>query len=148
MFPLLCRHLYIYSLEYYSDALTKTTDRDEAYTKVIIRQASQTAAHELGHLLSLRHHDSFGPPGGGLHPVRTIRLFVLAVPIVVDGSSIVHQIFVQISKYSFKYSLDLFQDFPFSAFYPTFDGLAEGDETFLHIMGKSAKKNSGWNVYC
>jgi len=85
MFPLLCRHLHTCSLEHCSDALTKTTDRDEACTKAIVRQASQTAAHELGHLLSLRHHDSFGPPDGGLHPVRTMRLFVLAVPIVVNG---------------------------------------------------------------
>ncbi|CAB9501935.1 expressed unknown protein [Seminavis robusta] len=72
-------------------------NRDEAYRSVILRQASRTAAHELGHLTGLRHHDSFGPYGNGIAPT-----------------------------------------IPYSSFYPTYDGLNEGDETFLHIMGSGA----------
>ena len=32
-----------------------------------VRLSSKVAAHELGHLLGLRHQDSFGPIGSGLH---------------------------------------------------------------------------------
>ena len=32
----------------------------------VVNQSSNTGAHELGHILGLRHHDSFGPPGSGL----------------------------------------------------------------------------------
>ena len=35
-------------------------------SRAIINQSSNTASHELGHILGLRHHDSFGPPGSGL----------------------------------------------------------------------------------
>lgn len=35
-------------------------------SKAIVAQASNTGAHELGHNLGLRHHDSFGSPGSGL----------------------------------------------------------------------------------
>lgn len=38
----------------------------QAISSAVVTQASNTAAHELGHLLGLRHHDSFGPPGSGL----------------------------------------------------------------------------------
>ncbi|MCA0894635.1 zinc metalloprotease [Microbulbifer agarilyticus] len=32
----------------------------------VVNQASNTGAHELGHNLGLRHHDSFGSPGNGI----------------------------------------------------------------------------------
>jgi hypothetical protein len=38
----------------------------ERVSEAVIRQSANTAAHELGHLLGLRHHDGFGPPGSGL----------------------------------------------------------------------------------
>jgi hypothetical protein len=34
--------------------------------QVTVNQVSNTAAHELGHILGLRHHDSFGAIGNGL----------------------------------------------------------------------------------
>jgi len=41
-------------------------DVQAALSTAIINQASNTGAHELGHNLGLRHHDSFGSPGSGL----------------------------------------------------------------------------------
>jgi hypothetical protein len=35
-------------------------------SKAVVQQSANTAAHELGHLLGVRHHDGFGPPGSGL----------------------------------------------------------------------------------
>jgi hypothetical protein len=35
-------------------------------SEAVIRQSAQTGAHELGHLLGLRHHDAFGAVGDGL----------------------------------------------------------------------------------
>jgi hypothetical protein len=35
-------------------------------SEAVVQQSANTAAHELGHLLGLRHHDGFGPPGSGL----------------------------------------------------------------------------------
>ncbi|WP_298636292.1 hypothetical protein [uncultured Umboniibacter sp.] len=37
-----------------------------ALSTATVNQASNTAAHELGHNLGLRHHDSFGSPGTGI----------------------------------------------------------------------------------
>ena len=39
-----------------------------ALSTAIVNQASNTGAHELGHNLGLRHHDSFGAPGDGVTP--------------------------------------------------------------------------------
>ncbi|MGB0496673.1 MAG: hypothetical protein ACPGJI_09970, partial [Kangiellaceae bacterium] len=41
-------------------------DVQAALSVAIVNQASNTGAHELGHNLGLRHHDSFGSPGSGL----------------------------------------------------------------------------------
>lgn len=41
-------------------------DVQAALSTAIINQASNTGAHELGHNMGLRHHDSFGSPGNGL----------------------------------------------------------------------------------
>jgi hypothetical protein len=41
-------------------------DVQAALSTAIVNQASNTGAHELGHNLGLRHHDSFGSPGSGL----------------------------------------------------------------------------------
>jgi hypothetical protein len=38
----------------------------ESLSTAVVNQTANTAAHELGHIIGLRHHDSFGPPGGGL----------------------------------------------------------------------------------
>lgn len=35
-------------------------------SEAVVRQSANTAAHELGHLLGLRHHDGLGAPGRGL----------------------------------------------------------------------------------
>lgn len=37
-----------------------------ALSRVTINQSANTASHELGHALGLRHHDAFGAPGDGL----------------------------------------------------------------------------------
>jgi hypothetical protein len=39
---------------------------DAAVTSFTVTQAANTAAHELGHILGLRHHESFGAIGDGL----------------------------------------------------------------------------------
>ncbi len=39
---------------------------NDALSMAIINQSSNTASHELGHALGLRHHDAFGSPGDGL----------------------------------------------------------------------------------
>jgi len=70
-----------------------------ALSKAVVNQAANTGAHELGHNLGLRHHDSFGSPGTGIPTTN--------VPARDD-------------------------------FYPTFDGLAEGDEAILHTMASGA----------
>jgi len=41
-------------------------DVQAALSIAIVNQASNTGAHELGHNLGLRHHDSFGSPGTGI----------------------------------------------------------------------------------
>ena len=38
--------------------------------QAVVNQSANTAAHELGHILGLRHHDSFGAPGDGLPTAR------------------------------------------------------------------------------
>ncbi|NMP15445.1 hypothetical protein [Thalassotalea sp. Y01] len=43
-------------------------DVQGALSTAIVNQASNTGAHELGHNLGLRHHDSFGAPGDGVTP--------------------------------------------------------------------------------
>jgi hypothetical protein len=42
----------------------------------VVNQSANTAIHELGHILGLRHHDSFGAPGQGLPPARSPFEFV------------------------------------------------------------------------
>lgn len=41
-------------------------DVQAALSTAIVNQASNTGAHELGHNMGLRHHDSFGAPGSGI----------------------------------------------------------------------------------
>lgn len=43
-----------------------TTTLEDALSFAVINETANTIAHELGHLLGLRHHDSFGAPGQGL----------------------------------------------------------------------------------
>ena len=45
----------------------------------IVRASTNLAAHELGHILGLRHYDSFGPPLGGM-PAGIAGSFVPAYP--------------------------------------------------------------------
>ena len=45
----------------------------QAVSTAVVNQVANTAAHELGHLLGLRHHDSFGAPGDGLPTTGTPR---------------------------------------------------------------------------
>ena len=42
-----------------------------AVSQAVVNQASNTGAHELGHNLGLRHHDSFGSPGTGIPTTGT-----------------------------------------------------------------------------
>jgi len=42
----------------------------------VVNQSANTAAHELGHILGLRHYDSFGAPGDGLPPARDPGEFI------------------------------------------------------------------------
>ena len=44
---------------------------DESRKIAVRRQSANTGAHELGHILGLRHHDSFGGIGEGLPPARS-----------------------------------------------------------------------------
>jgi len=76
-----------------------------ALSRAVVNQAANTGAHELGHNLGLRHHDSFGSPGTGIPTTN--------VPARDD-------------------------------FYPTFDGLAEGDEAILHTMASGASVGTGF----
>ncbi|NNJ72220.1 MAG: hypothetical protein HKP09_03455 [Enterobacterales bacterium] len=41
-------------------------DVNALLSAAVVNQASNTGAHELGHNLGLRHHDSFGAPGTGI----------------------------------------------------------------------------------
>ena len=79
-------------------------DVQAALSTAIVNQASNTGAHELGHNLGLRHHDSFGSPGTGLPSTGTPSP---------------------------------------DAFFPTFDGLQNGDEAILHTMASGASVGSG-----
>lgn len=47
-----------------------TTTLQDAVSIAIVNQTANTAAHELGHILGLRHQDSFGALGQGLPPSR------------------------------------------------------------------------------
>jgi len=42
----------------------------------VVNQSANTAGHELGHILGLRHHDSFGAPGDGLPAARDPGEFI------------------------------------------------------------------------
>ena len=48
-------------------------DVTAAVSFAVTNQSSNTGAHEIGHLLGLRHQNSFGPPGSGLPD--TFRVF-------------------------------------------------------------------------
>lgn len=41
----------------------------DAVSIAIVNQSANTGAHELGHAMGLRHHDSFGAPGDGYPPL-------------------------------------------------------------------------------
>lgn len=46
-------------------------DGIETFRRIaVLNQSANTSAHELGHILGLRHHDSFGAPGDGLPLAR------------------------------------------------------------------------------
>ena len=53
------------------EPLTTQEEIDAVRRELIINQSANTGAHELGHILGLRHHDSIGKPGDGLPPART-----------------------------------------------------------------------------
>ncbi|WP_144395422.1 matrixin family metalloprotease [Pleionea sediminis] len=53
-------------LSQFSGIEIENGDVQAALSKAVVNQASNTAAHELGHNLGLRHHDSFGSPGTGI----------------------------------------------------------------------------------
>jgi len=43
-------------------------DPTAALSTAVVNQSANTGAHELGHIIGQRHHDSFGAPGDGLPP--------------------------------------------------------------------------------
>ncbi len=43
-----------------------TAEAIEIVNQIVVNQVSNTAAHELGHILGFRHHDSFGALGDGI----------------------------------------------------------------------------------
>jgi hypothetical protein len=45
-----------------------TAEAFEIVNQILVNQVSNTAAHELGHILGFRHHDSFGALGDGIPP--------------------------------------------------------------------------------
>ncbi|WP_416877696.1 hypothetical protein [Litorimonas sp.] len=49
---------------------------EEVRQIAVVNQSANTAGHELGHILGLRHHDSFGAPGDGLPAARTPGEFI------------------------------------------------------------------------
>ena len=49
---------------------------EEVRQIAVVNQSANTAGHELGHILGLRHHDSFGAPGDGLPPARDPGEFI------------------------------------------------------------------------
>ena len=53
-------------LERFSGVEIENGDVTAALSTAIVNQAANTGAHELGHNMGLRHHDSFGSPGTGL----------------------------------------------------------------------------------
>ena len=48
------------------EAFTGLPATPDGLRTAILNQSANTGAHELGHILGLRHHDAFGPPGSGL----------------------------------------------------------------------------------
>lgn len=49
---------------------------EEVRQIAVVNQSANTAGHELGHILGLRHHDSFGAPGDGLPLARDPGEFI------------------------------------------------------------------------
>ena len=49
-----------------ADVDPNTTPVAEALSQVMVTSTANTAAHEMGHLLGLRHYDSLGAPGDGI----------------------------------------------------------------------------------
>ena len=50
---------------------TDQAEIDSVVELAVINQSANTSAHELGHTVGLRHHDSFGAPGDGLPTTGT-----------------------------------------------------------------------------
>lgn len=53
-----------------------TTTLKDAVSLAVVNQTSGTAAHELGHLLGLEHHDSYGAPGNGIPEAIKLEDFI------------------------------------------------------------------------
>lgn len=51
-----------------------------ATTQNFIELSAKIAAHELGHLMGLRHNDAFGPVGSGISPTVAAALYVPPYP--------------------------------------------------------------------
>ena len=64
----LAQHIDLRNLDHNDTAVINVSGFSELSTEADIVSASAViGAHELGHLLGLRHHDSFGPIGSGVN---------------------------------------------------------------------------------
>ncbi len=64
----LAQHIDLRNLDHNDSAVINVSGFSELVTEADIVSASAViGAHELGHLLGLRHHDSFGPIGSGVN---------------------------------------------------------------------------------
>lgn len=61
-------------------------DLDAALSYAVVNQSSNTGAHEAGHIVGLRHQNSFGAPGDGLPSTGRVSPFEF-VPVFTGGSN-------------------------------------------------------------
>ena len=56
--------------------INSSDDVEKVLSEAIVGQSANTGAHELGHNLGFRHHDSIGAPGDGISPSLSRLSFI------------------------------------------------------------------------